>query len=96
MGLGYGDALWNLALGTKNEVIEESGHGNGNGSGSDRLSESWDVEAGNATPESDDEELNGETVREGMEKWRGKMMLRTGMWGVAWTLCTVGIWGDGA
>lgn len=90
LGLGYGDTLWDLVVGTKKDAEDD----NGNGSTSDKLSESWDVEAGNMTPE--EEEVNGEAVREGMEKWQGKMMLRTGFWGLAWMLCTVGIWGDGA
>ena len=90
LGLGYGDSVWSLAVGAN----EESNDDNGKGSNSDKLSESWDVEAGNATPEDDD--VNGEAVREGMEKWQGKMVLRTGFWGLAWVLCTVGLWGDGA
>ena len=81
-------------MGTKQAAEEEH---RGNGSGSDKLSESWDAEAGVATPPSSEEEdVNGEAVREEMETWRGRMMLRTGIWGLAWVLCTVGIWGDGA
>ena len=57
------------------------------------------------TPDSSDEEwevegastggLNGEAVREGMEKWRGKMVGRTVVWGVGWLVTVVGLWGDG-
>ena len=67
------------------------------------------VGVGARTPDSSDEEwevegrdrdasgglLNGEAVREGMEKWRGKMAGRMAVWGVGWLVTVVGLWGDG-
>jgi len=47
--------------------------------------EEWEVEEGS---------VNGEVLREGMEKWRGKMGWRAGIWGLAWGVAVVGIWGD--
>ena len=60
------------------------------------------------TPESSDEEwevegdgsgsgegVNGEAVREGMERWRAQMVGRTAVWGVGWAVTVVGLWGDG-
>lgn len=45
--------------------------------------------------EADAEELNGEVLREGMGAWRSRQLLRTGIWGLAWIMTVVGIWGDG-
>ncbi len=47
--------------------------------------EEWEVEEGS---------VNGEVLREGMEKWRGMMGWRAGIWGLAWGVAVVGIWGD--
>ena len=40
--------------------------------------------------------LNGEVVREGMERWRGRQLLRGVGFAVAWGISVVGLWGDGA
>lgn len=40
--------------------------------------------------------LNGEVVRDGMERWRGKMMARGATFAVGWVVSVVGLWGDGA
>ena len=71
----------------------KGGEGRGGGrartpdsSGSD---EEWEVEGGGSGG------LNGEAVREGMERWRGKMVVRTVVWGVGWLVTVVGMWGDG-
>lgn len=42
------------------------------------------------------EGMNGEVLREGMETWRDRQKLKTGIWGVGWAMCVVGLWGDGA
>ena len=39
--------------------------------------------------------VNGEALREGMEKWRGKMGVKAGIWGLAWGVSMPGLWGDG-
>jgi len=39
-------------------------------------------------------ELNGESVREGMERWRGVQVGRTVAFGVGWVVSVVGLWGD--
>lgn len=65
------------------EALEESGVivGGGGASGSD----------------SGEEELvNGEVVRRGVERGRVVEAVRTGIWGLAFTMSVVGLWGDGA
>lgn len=47
--------------------------------------EEWEVEG-----------MNGEVLREGMEAWRSRQMIRTGIWGLGWGMCVLGLWGDGA
>ncbi|KAL8822984.1 MAG: hypothetical protein Q9191_006293 [Dirinaria sp. TL-2023a] len=47
--------------------------------------EDWEVEDGS---------VNGEVLREGMEKWRARMGWKAGIWGAAWAVAIVGIWGD--
>ena len=47
--------------------------------------EEWEVEDGG---------VNGEALREGMEKWRGKMGVKAGIWGLAWGISMLGLWGD--
>lgn len=47
--------------------------------------EEWEVEG-----------MNGEVLKEGMETWRGRQILRTGIWGFGWAMCVLGLWGDGA
>lgn len=69
----------------------EEGAGNGNGSESGE--EDWEVEMENAASTGS---LNGEVVREGMERWRGKQALRGVGFAVAWGVSVVGLWGDGA
>ena len=61
--------------------------------------------AHDGTPETSDEEwedggaksgeLNGEVVRESMEKWRNNTAGKTFVWGLGWLLAVVGLWGDG-
>ncbi|KAL8632549.1 hypothetical protein Q9189_001701 [Teloschistes chrysophthalmus] len=46
-----------------------------------------------ATEEGD---VNGEVVREGMEGWRVKQAWKAGVWGLGWGMAVVGVWGDGA
>jgi hypothetical protein len=41
-------------------------------------------------------DVNGEVVREDMERWRVGQYARAGVWGVGWCMGLVGLWGDGA
>ena len=59
----------------------------------DSSDEEWEVEG--EKDGSGSGSLNGEAVREGMERWRGKMVGRTAVWGVGWLVTVVGLWGDG-
>ena len=43
----------------------------------------------------DEEGVNGEKVREGMERWRSAQGVRGCVAGLGWVMCLVGIWGDG-
>lgn len=45
---------------------------------------------------SDEGNVNGEVVREGMNGWRVKQGLKAGVWGLGWAMAVVGLWGDGA
>ena len=44
--------------------------------------------------EGDEEEVNGEVVREGMERWRTSVGMRGAVWGTGWVMGMVGLWGD--
>lgn len=80
---------------------EERGQGQGEGEGEvereggervrtpESSDEEWEVEGGSGVGG-----LNGEAVREGMERWRGKMVGRTAVWGVGWLVTVIGLWGD--
>lgn len=46
--------------------------------------EEWEIEG-----------VNGEVLREGMETWRGRQIFRGCVWGLAWGMSMVGLWGDG-
>ena len=65
----------------------------GNGGGSESGEEEWEVEMENAASTGS---LNGEVVREGMERWEGRQVLRGVGFAVAWGVSVVGLWGDGA
>ena len=70
------------------------GAGMGGGNGSESGGEDdWEVEMENAASTGS---LNGEVVREGMERWRGKQVLRGVGFAIAWGISVVGLWGDGA
>lgn len=45
---------------------------------------------------SEDGNVNGEVVREGMDGWRVKQGIKAGIWGLGWAMAVVGLWGDGA
>lgn len=62
---------------------------NGGGSGSDSGDEDWEIEGASTGS------LNGEAVREGMERWRGKQVRRGVAFAGAWIVTIVGLWGDG-
>lgn len=82
---------------------KKGGRGNedaGSGSGSESASgdEEWEVADGNGNGGSEAKgkaELNGEVVREGMERWRGLQVGRAVAFGVGWAVSVVGLWGDG-
>ena len=76
--LGFGSEIWGYV--TKALKRKDSGSDDGL-----EGMEDWEVEDG---------VVNGEALREGMEKWRGKMGYKTGIWGLAWGVSMVGIWGD--
>lgn len=44
----------------------------------------------------DEEGINGEVVRRGVERGRLVETARTGIWGLAFFMGVVGLWGDGA
>lgn len=83
IGCGFGKEVIGLWRGKKGE---------------DRLGgmEEWDFGSDkDGETESDAEELNGEVLREVMDAWRARQLLRTGFWGLGWIMSVVGIWGDG-
>ncbi len=84
-----------MRVGGRNGKGGEEGNGNGNGGGnmSDSGEDDWEVEMENAASTGS---LNGEVVREGMERWRGRQVLRGVGFAVAWGVSVVGLWGDGA
>ncbi|KAM0804203.1 hypothetical protein BDR22DRAFT_960313 [Usnea florida] len=86
IGLGYTKEIYAGVVGKAKTKGEESGIRSRTPDSSD---EEWEVEGGSAGG------MNGEAVREGMEKWRGKMLGRTWVWGVGWLVTVVGLWGDG-
>lgn len=45
---------------------------------------------------SDEGNVNGEVVREGMNGWRVKQGVKAGVWSVGWAMAVVGLWGDAA
>ena len=68
------------------------GNGGSDSSGSGSGDEDWEVEGAAASTGS----LNGEVVRDGMERWRGKQMARGLVFAAGWVVTVVGLWGDGA
>ena len=82
-----------MRVGGRNGKGGEEGTGNGNGNGSESGEDDWEVEMENAASTGS---LNGEVVREGRERWRGRQLLRGVGFAVAWGISVVGLWGDGA
>ncbi|CAF9937165.1 MAG: hypothetical protein HETSPECPRED_010582 [Heterodermia speciosa] len=76
--LGFGSEIWGYV--TKSMKRKDVGSDDGL-----EGMEEWEVEDGG---------VNGEALREGMEKWRGKMGVKAGIWGLAWGISIVGLWGD--
>ncbi len=70
-------------------ISRKANDGNGGVSGSDSGDEDWEVEGASTGS------LNGEAVREGMERWRGKQIRRGVAFAGAWIVTVVGLWGDG-
>jgi autophagy-related protein 33 len=61
------------------------------------MEESGVIVGVSSSSESGDEDLvNGEVVRRGVERGRKVEAVRTGIWGLAFTLGVIGLWGDGA
>ena len=54
------------------------------------------VGGSNGSESGDDEMVNGEMVRRGVERGRLVEGVRAGIWGLAFTMSVVGLWGDGA
>lgn len=55
------------------------------------------VIVGSSSDSGDEQEaVNGEIVRRGVERGRKVETVRTGIWGLAFTLGVIGLWGDGA
>jgi autophagy-related protein 33 len=54
------------------------------------------VIVGSSSDSGDEEAVNGELVRRGVERGRNVEAVRTGIWGLAFTLGVLGLWGDGA
>ncbi|KAG8525709.1 uncharacterized protein KY384_000469 [Bacidia gigantensis] len=84
--------------------------GNGNGGSSGASSdEEWEVEAsgmrtksaatkgkGRAlTPESEVEDVNGETVKQGIREWSRSTVYKGASWALGFGIMVVGMWGDG-
>lgn len=94
--MGYSRELWNGAVARPKG--KGKGHGNANrggGSGSDSGDEEWEVENGSMQGlKGEGGGVNGEVVREGMERWRGVQVGRTVVFGVGWIVTVVGLWGD--
>lgn len=90
---GFAVALgWSGELLAKLRAGVEAKKEEGKGKGKERMrEESW----------SEDEEwieregVNGEAVREGIERWRARQGWKAAVWGVGWGLAVLGIWGDG-
>lgn len=107
MASGYGREIYRGAVG----VLVGGGGGGGkkkndggDGSGKegatrsrtpDSSDEEWEVEGSGDGGDGGSGGVNGEAVREGMERWGGKMLGRTAVWGVGWLVTVVGLWGDG-
>ncbi|QDS74730.1 hypothetical protein FKW77_000890 [Venturia effusa] len=62
------------------------------------MEESGVIVGSNGSSESGEEQetVNGEIVRRGVERGRKVEAVRTGIWGLAFLLGVVGIWGEGA
>ena len=60
------------------------------GYGADKLLNQVEYEGDNGG------EVNGEAVREGMQRWRLGEMVKGGCWAMGWGMATIGIWGDGS
>lgn len=62
------------------------------------MEESGVIIGSNGSSEDGEEQeaVNGEIVRRGVERGRKAEAVRTGIWGLAFMLGVVGIWGEGA
>ena len=93
MGLGYSKDVYR-------GVVRRVGGGGRNGGGGEFTpsgsesggEEEWEVEGGK---EGEGGGVNGEAVREGMERWRRGQLGRGVVWGVGWVVTVIGLWGDG-
>jgi len=86
VGLGYSKDIY---VNLKARISRKAKDSNGGASGSESGDEDWEVEGASTGS------LNGEAVREGMERWRGKQLLRGVAFAGAWLVTVVGLWGDG-
>lgn len=85
VGLGFGKDWLGIfnSFGKRKGVSEER-----RGRGTQVEDEEWELEG-------EGEGVNGEVLREGMEGWRGRQMVKGAVWGLAWGVSVVGLWGDG-
>lgn len=72
-------------VGSKEDEIEMKG-----------MEESGVIVGGSSDSGDEQEAINGEIVRRGVERGRKVEAARTGIWGIAFTMGVVGLWGDGA
>jgi len=94
--MGYSRDIWsNITARLKGKG---KGGSDGSGSPSESGDEEWEVENGSTQSlkagYGSEKGLNGEVVREGMERWRGMQVGRTVVFGVGWIVTLVGLWGD--
>jgi autophagy-related protein 33 len=54
------------------------------------------VMVGQSSSSEDEEDVNGEVVRKGVERNQLAETIRTSLWGFGFLLSVIGIWGDGA
>jgi len=54
------------------------------------------VGASTSSESGDDEAINGEVVRKGVERERKVEGVKAGIYGLAFTMGVVGLWGDGS
>jgi autophagy-related protein 33 len=62
----------------------------------EQLAESAVMVSGASDSEEDRESVNGEVVRRALERGKAVESVRASIWGLAFAMGVVGLWGDGA